>query len=58
MILQWTFSGHKFRIKKYLLIVKNDITFFTIGNEKVFDSKNCFFAKNLLFKAMPTSHLR
>ena len=51
------FSGHKFRIKKYVIIVKNNL-FFTIGIEKVFNSKIDSSQKTYYFKAMPTSHLR
>ena len=45
------FSGQKFRIKKYLLIVKKNLLFFAIGIEKVFNLKNLFLAKNLLLQS-------
>ena len=50
------FSGHNFKVKKYLIIDKNNPLLFTIGIEKVFKLKNSFLAKNFYFKAMRTSH--
>ena len=43
--LYFFFSGHKFRIKKYLLSVKNSILFFTIVIEKVFQFKKLILRK-------------
>ena len=37
--------------KKYLHIVKNNILFFKIGIEKVFNSKKWLFAKKLLLQS-------
>ena len=45
-------------MKKYLIIFKNNLLFFTIGIEKVFDVKINSLQKTYFFKAMLTSHLR
>ena len=45
------FIGYKFRIKKYLLIVKNNLSFFTIGIENVFNSKKLILCKKVLLQS-------